>query len=169
MKRKIARALGRSSAITSLVIGIAGAGMASAAPASASSEYFWMLNGGSGQCMHASAGGQPGSWVTQEYCNRAEINQLWRWTWDGQGRKVLQNGSGYCLDGYNGQNPGTVIVWICNGSDSQAWKWGVKTSGLENYGSGKSIEPPGQSTDHNQLIMWPTNGTAWQTWTDWRY
>ncbi|MET9465974.1 RICIN domain-containing protein [Streptomyces sp. NPDC006544] len=166
MKSKVLRSLGRFAAVGALVIGFAGVGAVSATPASAASNWFNLVNGGTNMCMHASSGGEAGAWVTQEDCNFNEPRQRWTWNWDGAGRKVLRNWSGYCLEGYNGENPGTLIVWNCTGVDSQAWYWGENYD-LQNYGyfSGRSVEVPGKS--HNpgtQLILWPTNGTSFQRW-----
>ncbi|MFK8909403.1 hypothetical protein [Streptomyces sp. YS-3] len=41
------------------------------------------------QWMHAGSGDGLGAWVTQEYCTQNAPDQRWRWTFDGQGRKVL--------------------------------------------------------------------------------
>ncbi|MEV6553918.1 hypothetical protein AB0M57_35270 [Streptomyces sp. NPDC051597] len=43
--------------------------------------------------VHASAGGGLGAWVTQEYGNQNASDQHWRWTFGGQGRKVLPSGA----------------------------------------------------------------------------
>ncbi|MEU1076060.1 MULTISPECIES: hypothetical protein [unclassified Streptomyces] len=51
-----------------------------------------MLNHASAQWMHASADGGLGAWVTEEYGDQNASDQRWRWTFGGQGRKVLPSG-----------------------------------------------------------------------------
>ncbi|MGE7390840.1 RICIN domain-containing protein [Streptomyces sp. NPDC004126] len=167
LTRNVSRVLGRFAAVGGLMLGLLGVNLGTAAPASANNGWFMLGNYNSGLCMHASSGGGPGSWVTQETCNVNELGQWWSW-WYGYGtnRPMLVNGlQGRCLESYNGNNPGTVIVWYCNNSDSQVWSWGTAQN-LEPIGP-FSIEPPGKSKQPGtQLIIWETNGTVNQKW--WR-
>ncbi|MEJ8640230.1 RICIN domain-containing protein [Streptomyces sp. MS1.HAVA.3] len=168
LKMKYSRTLGRFSAVCALIMGLLGINLVTAESASADYGWFQFKNVGTSQCMHASSGGGAGAWVTQEWCRYDEMAQRWTWGKDSQGRWILVNWQGKCLDSYNGQNPGTVIVWTCNGADSQTWNFGSNPGMLEPRGGaflGRAIEPPGEAVNPGaQLIMWPLNATIFQRW-----
>ncbi|MGW5852275.1 RICIN domain-containing protein [Streptomyces sp. NPDC055254] len=164
VKKKSSRMLGSFATVAGLMLGSFGVTVGTATPASADG-WIRLFNDATGMCMHASSGGGPGAWVTQELCNQDERGQLWAYATDTSNRMTLRSFDwGLCLDGYNGNNPGTVIVWPCNQGASQAWTL-TSNQSFKNVGSGKVIEPPGQSANAgNQLLVWPENGSRYQKW-----
>ncbi|MET9465973.1 RICIN domain-containing protein [Streptomyces sp. NPDC006544] len=162
--RKFSGILGRIAAVGALLLGSLGVHFSTAAPASADEGWFMLGNYRNGLCMHASSGGGAGAWVTQENCNQYETRQWWRWMYMGH-TQVLQNYSGMCLDSYNGNNPGTVIVYYCNGGSTQYFVWFSESRTLEVNFAGDAVEPPSLSNKPGtQLIMWSRNGTPNQQW-----
>ncbi|MFI6150270.1 RICIN domain-containing protein [Streptomyces sp. NPDC051109] len=165
MLKNFSLTVGRFAAAGCLLVGLAGTTLAAAAPASASGGWVLLKNMNSGLCLHASSGGGPGAWVTQENCNREERGQWWYFGPLHAGDTVysrLYNSYGNCLDTWNGYNPGTVIVWSCNYGRSQD----VAMGSYSNLQSGSnSVEPPGMSGQSGtQMIIWPTNGSLNQGW-----
>ncbi|MFJ5025775.1 ricin-type beta-trefoil lectin domain protein [Streptomyces goshikiensis] len=159
LRRKPLQALGRFAAVGGLLLGLLGVNVVASAQASAAVIPQYLISNSANEnfCMHASSGGGAGAWVTLEYCNANETGQWWYFL-DGK----VRNYQGNCLDSYNGQNPGTVIVWPCNGAASQNWVFSDHDGFRQ---GGYKIEPPGQTArPGNQLIMWPNNGTYWQSW-----
>ncbi|MFE3073574.1 RICIN domain-containing protein [Streptomyces sp. NPDC059247] len=170
-ERMMARVrIGRFSAVGALLLAVLGGNLVSASPAAAN-DWFMLKNMNSGLCLHASSGGGPGAWVTQEVCNPGENNQWWTWQLGNSPDTVFQIqalknfGSDACVDTYNGNNPGTVIMWYCTFTSSQYLAKTHLGGNLENY-MGMSVEPPGLSKQPGtQMIMWRTNGTLNQQWT----
>lgn len=153
----------RAALATLGLAGLIGAGIATAAPASAATANGSLRGAASSRCLDVPGfTATNGTQLTLWDCTGGD-NQVWTYTTT---KQLLVYG-GKCLDAIQPNNaPGTTVaIWDCNGGANQ--QWNLNSSGtVTNVQSGLCLDPSNNGTANGTPIqLWTCTGQANQRWT----
>jgi hypothetical protein len=134
-------------------------------------DWYSLVNRGSGKCVDARAAGTANGTVIQQYACNASLAQQYQLqpTSGGHVRVNNRGNSAQVIDVTNVSTADSapIQLWAYGGGNNQQWQAVPETGGyhrLVNRLSGKCLDVPGGSTaDSVQLVQYACNGSAAQS------